>query len=172
MFPRHSSTAICAAPRGRQRGVYALEWAIIFPVFFMLLYAIVSYGLAFLVRESMQFAAEDGARTALRYDVDRTIRLNNAKTAVVDRLSWLPTPLRPSIGSVSVNLCQVGNPDNCSPTQTCGIAVEDRCLIVLSFSIPYGRAPLAPSLRMFNMSVFAPERLSASASVLVDRGGI
>ena len=33
----------------RQRGVYALEWAIIFPVFFALLYACISYGLAFLV---------------------------------------------------------------------------------------------------------------------------
>ena len=32
----------------RQRGVYALEWAIIFPVFFALLYACISYGLAFL----------------------------------------------------------------------------------------------------------------------------
>ena len=56
----------------RQRGVYALEWAIIFPVFFALLYACISYGLAFLVRESMQAAAEDAARATLRYPVSYT----------------------------------------------------------------------------------------------------
>lgn len=64
-MPRHTTSDT----RRRQRGVYALEWAIIFPVFFMLLYGIISYGLTMLVRESMQHAAEEGARAALRYPV-------------------------------------------------------------------------------------------------------
>ena len=54
MNPQHRFSPSAAAAHSRQRGVYALEWAIIFPVFFMLLYAIISFGLAFLVRESMQ----------------------------------------------------------------------------------------------------------------------
>lgn len=167
----HSSAATAnGTSHGRQRGVYALEWAIIFPVFFMLLYAIVSYGLAFLVRESMQFAAEDGARAALRYQIDRATRLNTAKTVVLDKLSWLPNALKPS--AINASICQVGNPSNCSSTLTCGITVEQRCLIRLDFTIPYGNAPLAPSLRMLNMNILAPETLTASASILVDHGGI
>ena len=67
------------AVRGRQRGVYALEWAIIFPVFFMLLYATLNFGLTFLVRESMQWSAEDGARAFLRYQPARSARMTEAK---------------------------------------------------------------------------------------------
>ena len=66
--PRTTSTA------HRQRGVYALEWAVIFVVFFMLLYAIISFGLAFLVRQSMQWAVEDGARAALQLQRSRQLR--------------------------------------------------------------------------------------------------
>src|SRR5256885_204676 len=78
----------------RQRGVYALEWAIIFPVFFALLYACISYGLAFLVRESMQAAAEDAARATLRYQTSRSARLDAARSLVQQRLDWLPADLQ------------------------------------------------------------------------------
>lgn len=160
----------CSA--SRQRGVYALEWAIIFPVFFMLLYACISYGLAFLVRGSMQLAAEDGVRAALRYQADRSARLHEARDVVIKKLDWLPEALRPSMGSINVSICQVGNLAICSSTLTCGIAVAERCMVRLDFSIPYGTAPLTPSLRMFGMDILNPSELTATASILVDGGGI
>ncbi len=157
---------------GRERGVYALEWAIIFPVFFMLLYSIVSYGLAFLVRESMQFAAEDGARAALRYQPSPNTRLVTAQKVVVQRLGWLPASLAPTESSVNVRVCRVGNLDYCPADLTCGVAVTERCMVRLDFSIPYGTSPLAPGLRMFGMDLLNPATLSASASILVDQGGM
>lgn len=172
MKPQHHYPAPSGAARRRQRGVYALEWAIIFPVFFMLLYAIISFGLAFLVRESMQFAAEDGARAALRYQADRSARLEVAKAVVIDKLDWLPGDLKPSTNSINVNVCQVSNAENCSPTLACGITVAQRCMIRLDFSIPYGSAPLAPSLRMLGTDLLNPSELTANASILVDQGGI
>lgn len=71
--PPRTSGRTAAAPR-RQRGVYALEWALVFIVFFMLLYAILGFGLGFLVRESMQWAVEDGARAALQFQTSRAAR--------------------------------------------------------------------------------------------------
>ena len=162
----------CRTTAGRQRGVYALEWAIIFPVFFMLLYSIVSYGLAFLVRESMQFAAEDGARAALRYQPNPTARLTTAQRVVIERLGWLPGALIPPESAVNVRVCRVGNLDDCPPGLACGVAVTERCMVRLDFTIPYGVSPLAPSLRMFGMDVLNPSTLSASASILVDQGGM
>ncbi|RMX06318.1 pilus assembly protein [Corticibacter populi] len=157
--------------RGRQRGVYALEWAIIFPVFFMLLYAIISYGLAFLVRESMQFAAEDGARAVLRYQSDRNARLDTARAVVISRLGWLPDALRPTTDTISVNICHVGNAASCAPSLTCGTTIAERCMVQLDFSIAYGSAPLVPGLSLLDMDILNPATLSASASILVDRGG-
>lgn len=51
----------------RQRGATALEFAFVFPVFFMLFYATVHFGLVFTARMSLQHAAEEGARAALRW---------------------------------------------------------------------------------------------------------
>ena len=172
MNPQHRFSPSAAAAHSRQRGVYALEWAIIFPVFFMLLYAIISFGLAFLVRESMQFAAEEGARAALQFQVDRQARLSQAKAVVADKLSWLPAQLRPSADSIHASICRVGSLEICSPSLTCSASTAERCMISLSFTIPYGSAPLAPSLSMLGMDLLNPEQLSASASVLVDGGGI
>lgn len=149
-----------------------MEYAIVFPVFFMLLYAIICYGLTFLVSASMQSAAEDGARAALRYQDDRANRLSAARSVVIEKLSWLPSALKPSVGAIHVRICQASNLDNCSTTLTCSAEPERRCMVRLDFSIPYGTAPLAPGLRLAGMDMLNPAELAASASILVDRGGL
>jgi hypothetical protein len=154
----------------RQRGVYALEWAIIFPVFFALLYASISYGLAFLVRESMQSAAEDAARAALRYQTSRSARLDAARTLVQQRLDWLPADLRPTAASIDVRICRLQNSELCSPSLTCGILMAERCMVRVGFSIPYGASPIAPTLPGFGLVM--PATLTANASIMVERGGI
>ena len=170
--PRIHSRQASAGQRQRQRGVYALEWAIIFSAFFMLLYAIVSFGLAFLVRQSMQNAAEDGARAVLRYQTSRPARLDAGRQLVVNRLGWLPPALQPSAASINVRICQAANNQNCDSSLDCGVAVAQRCIVRLDFSIPYGNAPLAPGLSLFGMDILNPERLAASANILADQGGL
>lgn len=172
MNPRHRPAALSTCPRGPQSGVYALEWAIIFPVFFILLYACISYGFAFLVRESMQLAAEDGVRAALQYQASRDSRMQKAKKTVEEKLSWLPSSLHPISKSINVDVCRVGAPSICSPELKCGVAMTERCMVRLNFSIPYGSSPLTPSLSMLGMHFFNPSELSASATILVDQGGI
>ncbi|KKW68981.1 pilus assembly protein TadE [Lampropedia cohaerens] len=158
--------------RSRQRGVYALEWAIIFPVFFMLLYAIISYGLTFLVRESMQWAAEDGARAVLRYQPTLEARFEHARNLILnERLDWLPAALKPAPEAIRIQICQVGS-GICSPQQSCGMTVAERCVVQVDFTVPYGAAPLTPGLEMFGMQLLHPDTMHASASVLVDRGGL
>lgn len=167
MNPQHRFSPSAAAAHSRQRGVYALEWAIIFPVFFMLLYAIISFGLVFLVRESMQLVAEDGARAALQYQPSRAERLDKAKSIVTDKLQWLPPP-----SSITATVCSVGSPEICSPSLECGSTIDKRCMVLLSVTIPYGSSPLVPDLKLFGMSIFAPDQLTATASIVVDQAGI
>ncbi|SHE66522.1 TadE-like protein [Lampropedia hyalina DSM 16112] len=168
--------------RRPQRGIYALEWAIIFPVFFALLYGIISYGLTFLVRESMQFAVEEGARAALRYPSTATLagasqptwlhRQTEARAAVIDKLNWLPTALRPSNASVNFNVCHLD--DTACQTETslqnsnilCSAAQP--CLVLVSYEIEdYASNAIAPPLPGF--SILLPDSLNARASILADR---
>lgn len=63
---------VLASRRSRQKGVTAIEFAILFPVFFMILYGIVMYGMMFVAQQSLTLAAEEGARAALVYQPGNT----------------------------------------------------------------------------------------------------
>lgn len=83
----------------RQRGAAAVEFAVVFLVFFALFYGIVSYALAFMLMQGFSFAANEGARAAiavdrLAYSSDADYLENGVKPrvreVVSDTLSWLP----------------------------------------------------------------------------------
>lgn len=156
-----------AAARDGQRGIYALEWAYIFPALFALLYACLSYGLVFLVSESMQLAVEDGARATLRYQPTRTDRLSTARSLIQERMGWLPDALRPVAADIHVNICRLQDLTQCSASMSCGTPIQERCMVQVSFSIPYAANPMVPS---FGLPV--PATLTAQASILVDKGGL
>jgi len=160
----------------RQRGVYALEWAFIFPVFFLLTYAIICYGLTFLVRESMQFAVEEGARAALRYPVGQSSSNWNdrrmlSRQAVRDSLDWLPSAIRPTDADVKFTVCLVSdttcNPDTVlSPTLSCTATAP--CMILVSYTIQdYQSHAIAPGIP--GLGLVLPTTLQASSSILVDQ---
>lgn len=181
MNPQHRFSPPAATAHGRQRGVYALEWAIIFPVFFMLLYGIICYGLTFLVRESMQFAVEEGARAALRYPSTATLgnattptwlhRRTEARNATAKALNWLPASIRPSADKIQFTACHIS--DTSCDTQTtldttilCD--VNTPCVVLVSYTINgYSSNAIAPAIPGLNLIL--PDTLGASASVLIDR---
>ncbi|WP_315126914.1 TadE/TadG family type IV pilus assembly protein [Comamonas antarctica] len=164
------------APPRRQRGVYALEWAIIFPVFFLLVYAILCYGLSFLVRASMQHAVEEGARAALRYPVGKSASDWNdrkllALQAVQDSLDWLPPAIRPTDADIRFTVCRVGdagcNADSALVADL-GCDAKTPCLILVSYAIQdYQSSAIAPAIPGFGLVL--PSTLQATASILMDR---
>ena len=51
----------------KQSGAAAIEFAIVFPLFFLIFYAIITYGLIFAAQQTLALAAAEGARAAVRY---------------------------------------------------------------------------------------------------------
>ena len=51
----------------KEKGAAAIEFAIIFPIFFIVFYAVVTYGLIFAAQQTLTLAAAEGARAAVRY---------------------------------------------------------------------------------------------------------
>lgn len=156
----------------RQRGVYALEWALIFPVFFILLYACISYGLAFLVSQSLQLAAEDAARAALRYQNNRPARLQAAVTTAQQHLQWLPANLRPQPAAINVQVCRLQDRSLCGPALSCGVPMAERCMVRVSIAIAYAANPILPPLPGLGVVMVFPPSMTANASIMVDKGGI
>lgn len=165
-----------AAAQARQRGLYALEWALIFPVFFLLLYAIVCYGLTFLVRESMQFAVEDGARAALRYPLGASaptweLRKQATIATVQQRLDWLPAGLKPTAADIQFTVCRL---DNAACNQQTpldpglGCDAQTPCMILVTYTLrDYPAKAIAPALDGFGLLL--PRDLVTSGSILADR---
>lgn len=81
----------------REGGLAALEFALVFPVFFLLFYGLITWAFVLILQESMTFAAQSGARAALaaRYeDVPPATHLATATTLARDSvgraLDWMP----------------------------------------------------------------------------------
>jgi Flp pilus assembly protein TadG len=162
----------------QQRGVYALEWAIIFPVFFALLYGIICYGLTFLVRESMQHAVEEGARAALQYPVNTAATWNERKTvalnSVRNRLDWLPNAIKPTDATIQFTVCRLeliesGGCDQNTPLNIHLLCdASNPCMVLVSYAIDsYSGNAIVPAIP--GLGLILPDRLQASASILVDR---
>lgn len=142
-----------------QRGVYAIEYAFVFLVFFTVLYAIICLGIVFTLRFAMQNAAEDGARAALRYQTDIPGREQKAKAVAELQTNGL----FPSKPVVVATVCRVDG-NNCDPAKrACGAAWEQRCQVTVKITVS-GFAQLLPPLPSFAV----PDMLAVQASMLLD----
>jgi len=145
-----------------QRGVYAIEFAFVFLLFFALLYAILCWGILMTLRVGLQNAAEDGARAALRFQYVASgasqMPLRRAKAAEVAGLrvaGWFATaPV------VVAEICQPQT--GACGTPACGVLWAQRCQIVVTVT--------ASGLsRMLPLVQFAlPDVLVGKASMLLD----
>ncbi|KQW55872.1 TadE/TadG family type IV pilus assembly protein [Variovorax sp. Root411] len=153
-----------AAPRPltaarSQRGVYAIEFAMVFMTFFSILYAVICYGMLFAFRLGLQNAAEDGARAALQYQSSLEDRRKRAADVATSRSGWMPQVVKPT---VSTQICRVEGTNQCAPTN-CGPSWSQRCQVeVLVQANNLGS--LLPPLPSFAV----PTQITGKASMLLE----
>lgn len=156
------------ARQARQRGAYAVEYALVFPIFFVLVYGALSLAVVMTMRMSLQHAAEEGARAALRYSVQLDGRRQAVNTVVQSQTNWMPGPRE-----VSSAVCVLGG--ECEPVATaapivvppvCGNEVNTACQVVVAVRYDYASSPVFPALP--GLGFLLPNSLQGRASVLVD----
>lgn len=164
----------------QQNGATAIEFGFVLPIFLLLFYGILSYGLVFLMRLGLQHAAEDGVRAVLHhqqiaYPINNTAAQNRAlqlqarvaaaRAVAAQQASWMNRWSAPVIKS---NVCL--NTLECVPT-TGFSAYPDcnataTCQIVISISYPYGTHPVIPNLPGFGLVM--PNQLEGRGRALID----
>lgn len=138
----------------RQRGAAAIEFALIFPVFFAIFYAIVSYGLILAAQQSLTLAAEEGARAALKYQPATSqggalgARATAACQTAQSIINWLPNGYVAGGCSSSVAPCSYDGALQC---------------IKVTLSYNYAQNPLIPPLPFFG--VILPNNLVGVATI-------
>lgn len=140
------------AGRRVQRGSMAVEFAIVFPLFFLVFYAIVTYSMIFVAQQSLTLAASEGARAALRYEAGATstasalaLRASAACTTATGLVNWL----------AGVAPCT-------ATYAACSFDATMQCVNV-TLKYNYASQPLVPSLPLIGLPV--PTSLIASAMV-------
>lgn len=167
----------------RQRGASAVEFALVFPVLFVLFYGMLSYGLIFLVRLGLQHSAEEGARAALVYqEIDATgltleeqfqvqlaSRISAAQAVALSSVSWMTRWTTPQVTAVICPIATMGGSD-CSDFEgtvtSCGLHLDSGCQMVVTVFYNYAANPVVPALPGFGLLV--PTSLLGQARVLMD----
>lgn len=116
----------------RQSGAAAVEFALVFPLLFLLIYGMLVYSYLFVLQQSLVFAAQEAAEAVVQLDPETgtdTQRTQRAQQMAVRILSWLPESQRSRVlgdnngGAVSVTLCELGQVSPC-PTDSSGVIVR------------------------------------------------
>ncbi|MCY1539601.1 hypothetical protein D9M68_751960 [compost metagenome] len=148
------------SPRS-QRGVYAIEFAMVFLIFFTLLYAVICYGMLLAFRLGLQNAAEDGARAALQYQSSVEERRTHARETAAAQASWMPSV---ATVDVSAQICSEKEKKCTSAAPyVCGITWSHRCQVTVLVQASNLNL-LLPPLPSFAL----PAQIAGSASMLLD----
>lgn len=101
----------------RLRGAVAVEFALIFPILFLLIYGVIVYSYVFALQSALYFAAQEAAESAVKVDPSASnaddLRRSNARSTAVSVLNWLPEAQKARVlgsngSAVAVNFCQAG----------------------------------------------------------------
>ncbi len=127
----------------KQIGSVAIEFALAFPLFFTLFYAIVGYGLVMTLDQSLTHASKEGVRAAIKADpttyptVDayQTKVGELARGAVAQTLAWLPNSQKDAI---------LGSAPDYDKIQV----TVNGSTITVTLTYQFAQAPLLPILNL------------------------
>ncbi|MDE1165756.1 MAG: pilus assembly protein [Pseudomonas sp.] len=96
----------------KQKGAAAIEFAVVFIIFFAVFYGVVSYSLPLLMLQSFNQASAEAVRNSVSLDpasfattaLYQQQVMTNAQASVVKQLSWLPQALNFSAANVAVKM--------------------------------------------------------------------
>lgn len=137
-----------------ERGSVAVEFALIVPVFLVLVYGGLSFGMAMSAKSVVTEAAADGARAAIGVPTASAAQV--AKDYANQVLNNEGIAYK-TYGSVNATLSTAGD-------GTCGPSLTAQCITV-SISYPYSSHPALPNLPGFGLIL--PSTLNATYTVEV-----
>ncbi len=83
-----------AAKRFQVRGAVAVEFALVFPILFLLVYGVVVYAYVFVIHESINYAAQEAAIAAVTVSPETEGYISavevRARATALAALSWMP----------------------------------------------------------------------------------
>ena len=162
MIALPASNFRCAARAARQRGIAAIEFALIFSVLFVVMYGIATFGAVLYIQQVVSRAAEDGARAIPLLPASPTFTVtqqNMIKDVVYDSLA---AALVVPNSAAADPRTWIANQVTVTPVTT-GSGVSKTGVVTVTY--PYSTNRLLPSIPLFDISRWMPDRLTGRATV-------
>lgn len=138
-----------------QTGATALEFALLFPLLFAILYGTITYGFAFFVQQQLNFAAETGAQAGVAI-LSANGQTNNALRCAT------------ALTAVTTALANMTSSTTVLPTATCGNPSLGNGLNGFSVTVNFSFLSMLPSITLpGGITVPAlPDPMTATATVV------
>ncbi len=155
----------CRAGRQPQRGIAAIEFALVFMTLMFVLYGIATFGAALYVQQAVSRAAEDGARAApllptLMLPASQAAAVEQIRGAVHDSLAGS------LVAPAAASLTPAARRSWIASQVTVTVATT-LPLVTVTVSYPYGRHRVLPSMPLFDASRWMPEALTSRATAVL-----
>jgi Flp pilus assembly protein TadG len=138
-----------------EEGVALIEFSLVFALFVFILYALIAFGTALALKQSVTHAAAEGARAAVGVIDDPSTtqdeREEKAKQEVQASLDWIGDKYSADDVTASVDPCSVGSSESC---------------IFVKIDYPYKDKPIVPSAP--GLGVVMPDVMKSEAVVKID----
>lgn len=135
--------------KSKEKGISAVEFALIFPIIFLMLYGLLTYSLVFAAQHALSLAAAEGARAAVRFSSTSDtfeVRKNAACQMAMESLVWL-TSIKGAAscnGGADINIQVIGRNQPCAATAA-PLQSSLHCVEVYA-QYSYRRNPIIPVL--------------------------
>lgn len=151
----------------RQRGMAAVEFALVTGVFFMMFYFVVTYGAVFVVQQSLSRAASEGARALLTSEFASSSQMPGVRVSSVVAPEQLAKDAAARVIAWLSDFRQTQSQPPITPMVTAAASCASgmACRTVTVSYQDYSSYPLIPSLLPASA---IPQSLSASATVQLD----
>jgi Flp pilus assembly protein TadG len=139
----------------RQRGAAAVEFALVFPMLFIVTYGAIIYSYIYVLRQSLTFAAQEAAHPGLS-GYDDLVKQTAVNTAIA-AISWMPANVRTAIAvdTGDVTICRGPSTGACASLLPSDVAVVVRLELPLaSGDEGEGRRDISPLFATFAMPPF------------------
>ena len=149
--------------QSRERGVAAIEFALVFSVLFSVLYALATFGAVLYTQQAVTRAAEEGARTAgiITSPVAGDGRVKDAVYAAL--ANSLVVPVSANTDVTSRRNWIVSNVTVDPITSGAGASAT----YVVTVSYPYSANRLLPSIPFLDISTWMPNQLRSRSTIAI-----
>lgn len=147
-----------------QRGVAAIEFALVFLVLFLVMYGLATFGAVLYTQQAVSRSAEDGARAVALLNTVPATNDPRIQNVVYDSLAGslvVPTGWNASLATrrswIAAQVTVAVTPTGTNPNAN----------IVVIVTYPYSANRLLPSLPLLDTSLWMPDQLTSRATASV-----